>query len=313
MPQLLYSKLILSFLAQVKAKAFTILQEEMQLESIRGYPLHFTVFEDPTLLGYYKPDLYELGISKTLLGTDHWIDVLRHELAHFYTHFKHGNTALPHGTEFQTTCDKFSWGPSIKSAHSKKTAAMRKMEKLLALSTSSNPHEAESALLKAQALAIDLPPQDSDTLALSRPITLKRASQKLHAIASMVRPFGVSVVINKGETNTYLELIGHQDNVNLATQTALFLNHELEQLYKAESSIKGTRAKNAFFTGLAEGYLAKINQNKALIKAPPIDMIYPRLSTSKITLSSHSARKLGQKRGLKLNLGKKRWLEKKKS
>ncbi|MCH9613568.1 MAG: hypothetical protein SP1CHLAM54_05730 [Chlamydiia bacterium] len=304
MRQQLYSKLILSFLSNVKKRALEILADEMHLHSIKGYPLHFTVFEDPNLLGYYKPDLYEIGISKTLLGTDHWVDVLRHELAHFYTHFKHGNTQTPHGHEFQTTCDKFSWGAHIKQATSIKTTKQRQLEKLLALSQSTNPHEAESALLKAQSLATELPEPETDTLALARPITVKRATQKLHAIASITRTFGISVVLNRGQTHTYLELIGYPENVKLATQTALFLSHELEELYKNEQTLKGMRAKNAFFTGLAEGYLAKLNKETALIPAPPITMIYPRLSSARIQTSNHFARKLGQKRGKNLSLKK---------
>lgn len=304
MRQQLYSKLILSFLQTVKKRALEILADEMQLHSIRGYPLNFTVFEDPSLLGYYKPDLYEIGISKTLLGTNHWVDVLRHELAHFYTHFKYGDTKMPHGDEFCATCDKFSWGNNIKQATLTKTAKQRQLEKLLALSKSANANEAKAALIKAQSLATTLPEPESDILALSRPITVKRANQKLHAIAAIARTFGISCVINRGQNNTYLELIGYPENVQLATQTALYLDHELEELYKEEHSLKGRRAKNAFFTGLAEGYLAKLNKETSLIQAPPIDMVYQRLKSARIQASDHRARQVGQQRGQSLSLKK---------
>ena len=74
---------------------------------------------------------------------------------------------------------------------------------------------------------------------------------------------------DNGEEATKLdriEVTGSRTNVELADYVANFLDQELERLFsvyqKEHSDLKGQRAKNSFFKGMAEGYVEKIKKTQ---------------------------------------------------
>ncbi len=90
-------------------------------------------------------------------------DVIRHELAHYLTFINHGAQAPSHGAEFRALCAQMGWGEEVYKATTcldggrnapdiEESGVFRKVQKLMALATSSNKNEAELAMIKSQQL-----------------------------------------------------------------------------------------------------------------------------------------------------------------
>ena len=137
-----------------------------------------------------------------------------------------------------------------------KSALFRKIEKLMALSTSSNSYEAELALLKSQELVLKhnidttfVTGQPEEQMHLKRIIKERRETAKMRCIARILETFFVSVIFNRGQEYTYLEVLGEEANIEIAEYVAGFLDNELESLWnqaQKKTGIKGATAKNSF-------------------------------------------------------------------
>ncbi|WP_194848531.1 SprT-like domain-containing protein [Candidatus Neptunochlamydia vexilliferae] len=326
--EILYSKTILAFLKKVKGLAQEILTEEMSLPVGRSrfhigalsYPLHFTVFDHPSKLGYFQHDLYEIGINKLfLLEEEETIkDLLRHELAHYMTFIEHGPDVSPHGKEFREICKKYGWSTEVARAQVSIEKAVKnkqivdKVRKLLSLATSPEPKEAEAATLKAQELLAKYNVkfhEEDDPIHLLRVLQKKRGSAKLQAIASILRLFFVYPIFNHGKGVLYLEILGDPLNIEVAEYVAHFLDHHFELLWKEakkeEPRLKGTVAKNSFFRGIAEGYEKKgLPTSRTLIQIEKsLAAIYPQITSRKVSYHhSEAAAKKGREKGKGLKI-----------
>ncbi|MCB1106769.1 MAG: DUF2786 domain-containing protein [Chlamydiia bacterium] len=328
---ILYSTTILAFLSKVKHLSFQILREEMGLGTARSrftykglsFPLHFVVFDHPSKLGFYSPDLYEIGINKVfLLEKEERIkEILRHELAHMITFIDFGKGVSHHGKEFRSVCERFGWPKEVSKAtvHFEKVVKnqrlVQKVQKLLSLANSPNPAEAREATLKAQELVkkyhLNIAPDEEETV-LIRVLEKKRGSAKLQAIASILRTFLVYPVFNRGKEQIYLEITGSPIATEVAEYVAHFLDHHFEVLWKEaqkeDPSLKGTTSKNSFFRGLADGYQNKNSPSKALIKIENqltlmASKIYPHLrSVSSSYDHVEKGAKKGREKGQKLKI-----------
>ncbi|WP_420422616.1 SprT-like domain-containing protein [Simkania sp.] len=328
---LLYSETLLLFLKKVKKEARTIIQKEMALKcgprrfwvGNVGYPLHFVAFDHPSKMGYFDPEMYEIGVNKCFLfETDENLkDLLRHELAHYLTFITHGSSVSPHGREFREICSLYGWKTEVTRAtvsSEKRQKSLRiaeKIQKLFSLSQSHNLHEAELALCKARELLLKYHQthmtQDSEEMEIHRLTKQKRASTKLQTIASILKHFFVYPVFNHGKGCVYLEIFGSPVNIEIATYVGHFLERELEILWK-NSNLKGLRAKNSFFRGIAHGYEKKMQSvpqdEKAIISlenqlAITAAKAYPHLSSSFSRCSiDMEATLLGKDRGSKLQI-----------
>lgn len=328
---LLYSETISLFLKKVKQEARSILKHEMGLHLGRqrfwvkqtGYPLHFVVFEHPSKCGYFDPEMYEVGINKCyLFESDEALrDLLRHELAHYITFIEHGVSVPHHGKEFHAVCKRYGCKAEVARATTqpKETAEslriLQRVQKLLALSSSHHAHEAEAALVKARELLlkyhIENVSLESEEMEMHRLIKQKRCSAKLHAIASILKHFFVYTVFNHGKGCVYLEVFGSSVNVEIATYVGRFLEREFEELWKL-SSLKGLRAKNSFFRGIAKGYDQKMHplprEKGALIQlnhqlTHAASQAYPHLAkTSMNSRIDSNAAKVGLEKGKNLSI-----------
>jgi len=328
---LLYSETICLFLKKVKKEAQAIIKNDMALKcgSRRfwlkdiGYPLHFVVFEHPTKMGYFDAEMYEIGVNKCFLfeETTSLQDLLRHELAHYLTFIIYGPSVPHHGQEFRQVCALYGWETEVKRATippAKQRQTLRmveKVQKLFALSQSHHTHEAELAMLKARELLIKYHltnvSEEKEEMHIHRLFKQKRSSAKLQAIASILKHFFVYPVFNQGKNCVYLEIFGDPINLEIATYVGHFLDKELERLWK-HSSLKGLRAKNSFFRGLAQGYDQKMkplpNQEKAIVSlenqlAKAASKAYPNLSTTSCrSFADLKATRLGSDLGKKLQI-----------
>ncbi|MCH9613094.1 MAG: hypothetical protein S4CHLAM102_15980 [Chlamydiia bacterium] len=324
----LYSHKYDLFLQKVREEAVSILTHEMKLQVFRSkvmfnttlIPLQYVLFEHPSKLGFFHLQYYEIGVNKMYIhqSTEDLVNLLRHELAHFYTHLRYGPDISDHGPEFKQVCKQFGWANTISRAKipfealQQKAEIATKVEKLLALAKSSNAHEAALAAQKAQSLLAKhhletpQPAHDDQEYAMRRIWTQKRSSSKLIAITEILRTFYVIPVINHTEQGCTLEIFGTKVNVEIAHHAFDFLNHEFEKRWKEAAHLKGTRAKNSFFTGIARGYINESTPTKALVlqhTKEALPLAYPRLrkhtSSTQIDSSAHQA---GRREGKKVKV-----------
>lgn len=357
MTTFLYSRTILSYLRRVKLLARDILKQEMRL-SVRGerfsigntsYPLSFVVFEGDKRLGYFAHETFEIGINRhAMLMTkpEELKNLLRHELAHYLMFIRYGHGVSAHGPEFRELCKSYGWGEGVYAASSRSISTpdreplhlrderiLSKIQKILALTTSNNPHEAEQATIKANSLLTkynlreiqSLEPGGAQELDedmwVKRILNKKRANAKLNCIISILRTFYVYPVLNYGTNIVYLEVFGNKTNTSIAEHVGIFLDQELEKLWhkvqKEHPHLKGLASKNSFMRGVAKGYCNKIEtlkqdyspaDQKALIVLEnqltlAMEMAYPKLShRSSSYRNCEKASAIGKKEGQKLQI-----------
>lgn len=338
-----YSQNIGRFLHKAKRLAKEILAQEVGLRVVgdrfyndresASYPLSIVLYNNKKMLGYFDSDFFEIGLHECLMGAreEQLKNLLRHELAHYVTFMTYGNYVQAHGSEFRLFCQERGWGEAVYKATTclddggeviqSDSSLLRKVQKLMALSTSNNRHEAEQALIKAQQLLLkyNLEPSFSDAeeerIYLKRILKRKREDGQMRAIAKILETFFVNTVYRRSQGFIVLEILGNRVNIEIADYVADFLQRELDQLWKATQKehphLKGQVAKNSFYTGLAKGYCHKVqalNQDYSVHALMVIEkkladakaLVYKRLSSSRSTrshcsLSAHLGENLGRK------------------
>ncbi len=341
---ILYSKKIIEFTQKIKLTIKTVLSKEVGLKVGRdrfldwkqraSYPINIVIYNNKKMLGYFDPHFYELGFHECLMHKQQLGDVIRHELGHYLAFIIHGEAIQPHGAEFRALCQRFGWGEEVyrattcledgqQVAEAEESPILRRVQKLMALATSSNEHEAEQAMIKSQALLLkhnlDFHSVD-EKVCLKRILKQKRESSKMRAIGKILETFFVSIVFHRATDAIYLEILGDLVNVEIAEYVAIVLDRELENLWvqaKGQANLKGAIAKNSFFLGLAKGYCNKIEAFKReynrevkngliviqqkLVEAKA--MAYPHLTTTRRS-GTHCAQSaaLGERMGRQLNI-----------
>lgn len=255
------------------------------------FPISVVVYEGGSDLGHFNPTYYQIALNRKLIyqAKDSVLrDILKHELAHYLTFLEYG-AVQAHGPEFRETCQRYGFPDEIAFASMNLEHAnlskegdidseriLEKVKKLLQLAQSSNPHEAELATVKANALLLrhNLDHMnlnnDDEPVYLDRVLVQKRKDAKISAIYDMLRHFIVKTVISYGKNSCCLEVSGSLTNVKLAVYVGNFLDKEFEHLWalaKREHGLQGLRAKNSFFLGIAKGFDEKMKESKENLSA----------------------------------------------
>lgn len=343
---ILYSETLYAFLRHAENMTKEILETECKIKTNRTrflignttWPLNFVCFEGDSRWAYFDSSFYQIGLNKKLAGRikDSVLrDLLRHELAHYLTRVFHGENVDPHGTEYHSVCASFGWPLEVSQAQSDlfqdhenttgdlaSDALVEKVKKLLALSTSSNPHEAEQATLKANQLILKHHLSkaglftNEEELCVLTVMRSNRKSTLMVATYDILTHFMVKPLLNYGKSEVRLDVIGDRSQVQLADYVGSFLQRELELLWK-DSGLKGLRAKNSFYTGIARGYRMKLEEarksyspieKQALIKVEKvreesIRKFFGGLGSSKSgQVMDGSAFERGTKAGMNLNI-----------
>ncbi len=345
---LIYSKKIVQFIGEITATIKNVLAHEVRLRVAgnyfydrrqqSSYPIKVVISNQNNVLGYFDPNFYELGFHECLMFANKYQlgNVIRHELAHYITFINYGALKTPHAPEFREFCERVGWGEEVYKASfdlkveadaMQENGVLRKVQKLLALATSSNQYEAEQAMIKSQELLLQYnidaqyAQQDNDEkVFLKRIMKQKRKNAKMQAIARILGTFFVSVVYARQGEFVYLDIVGSSVNIEIAEYVAQVLDNELDRLWQqaqTEKRLKGMVARNSFFRGIAIGYCNKIQAlkgaynddarralmiiDKQLITAK--EMIYERLkhTYSKGRCCSLSAA-LGEQMGRELHI-----------
>ena len=118
----------------------------------------FSTLEASDKLGYFDSTQNLIVLTENLLGDaakEMRENVFLHELAHYVDYLRHHNTA--HDATFRAVCNELGVDPDysyavVRNYIEKKQNMQKKVEKLVALSSSDFEGEAESAISKAKAL-----------------------------------------------------------------------------------------------------------------------------------------------------------------
>lgn len=160
---------------------------------------------------------------------------------------------------------------------------LEKIKKLLRLAGSSNQHEAELALLKAQELAIEAnidfaaarmaaDSENTEEEMIKESVAegkRKCIAQKLVS-AILLKYFNVYVVYGGNRQNgMFIHYIGKKNDVSLAIEINSFLCQEFMQRWRQYKLIKGVSLdlRNTFLFGMWEGLSGKLQRQKDSIEA----------------------------------------------
>lgn len=298
----IYNSTFSNFLAILREKMVNILQGELGLKFNRTrflyknkyIPIDIVLFEDNKKLGFFDLHAYKIAINKRLIFHENITDlenILRHEIAHLIT-FLDNPTSKPHQSDFHETCKRYKWGRDVWEATTNINLSSEsyniqknldhifpKLQKLLNLSSSSNVHESNLALLKANQLLLKFNIEESKFHELRQQVSQthvrrilngKKSNAKHMAICEILKTFFVYPIHSYGHEGFYIEIIGRKSNVDIAEYVAKFLDQELERmwtLHKKISNQNGPTAKNSFMKGVQKGYLQKINEVNKLLNS----------------------------------------------
>ena len=110
-------------------------------------------------LAYWDPRRRIISFNEEFLLTEPWLEVeevLRHEMAHQYVDEELRVDESPHGPAFQALCQRLAIDGAArrkaKPEDARVSRLQQRLKKLFALAKSENQHEAEQAMVRAQAL-----------------------------------------------------------------------------------------------------------------------------------------------------------------
>jgi hypothetical protein len=240
-------------------------------------------------LGAWLSERREICLSHDFVLNHPWDsvrEVLLHEMAHQYTEeILHVHDETPHGPAFRDACRLFRANPEAtvetvpldvlvaNGRHTPADSLLLRIRKLMALSKSSNPHEAEAAMTKAHQLIrrynLDLLAHDEKRGFLSvfvgKP-ALRHRREDYH-LGALLREFyfvsGIWVpayVIEKEKAGTVLELSGTVENLRIATYVHGFVHHFIESCWEEYKGRKRgvARRRSDYAVGILEGFRSKL-------------------------------------------------------
>jgi len=227
----------------------------------------------------------EISVGLHLVMNHPWAvvrDILHHEMAHQLAHeLAGGDTGPPHGPLFREACRLLGADPGgsanyrflSQSPPETLSAADRmllRIQKLLKLSESPNPFEAEAALAKAHRLMARYNIDGSAARgALNGYISVVLGSAALrhgkecYMLAGLLQDFyfvsGIwipSYVVEKGKMGRVLEISGTRRNVRIAAYVHDYVQGCIERLWEAYRREKkpGGRRRSDFAAGIIDGF-----------------------------------------------------------
>lgn len=286
----------------IKAWTFQLSEDYLQILYAYKLKLKKPVFEIRALgrrWAQWDPETRTMTFSTQLIEKHSWnvvLEILKHEMAHQYVTDVFGSDES-HGPLFKEACEKLgiaewarkseseletlvSLGESQKS--DEENRLLSRVEKLLALATSTNEHEALSAMQKVQELYtkynLDRIESKKTSQYLSEIIFThkKRLERYQYVICSILNEhFFVEVIHSslydplKLTEFKVIELLGTRENVQMAEYVYHFLMNQTDILwnhYRKERP-KNPRARRSFSLGVATGFRDKLDlHRKQVIK-----------------------------------------------
>lgn len=232
-------------------------------------------------LGAWVKGTRTLRLSARLL-TRSWselIEVLKHEMAHQYVdEVLHVVDETAHGASFRETCrargiDARSAAPEESGLpNADELRILERIEKLLALASSDNQNEAETAMATARRLMLKYNIEQRPPAAaygfrhLGAPTGRRMAWQR--SLANLIAEFFfVEIIIIpvyrplEGKMGSVVEACGSKTNLDVAEYAYVFLERAAQHLWqehKRRSQIQSNADKQSYLLGVMTGFREKL-------------------------------------------------------
>ncbi|MFM8316144.1 MAG: SprT-like domain-containing protein [Deltaproteobacteria bacterium] len=280
----------------IRAWTFQLAEDYLQILFAYKIKLKKPVFEIRPLgnrWGQWDPETRTMTFSERLIETHPWnivLEILKHEMAHQYVTDIFGSDES-HGPLFKQACDKLGvafWARKAESElealiklgelenNEEESRLLNRVEKLLALATSTNEHEALAAMQKVQQLYVkynlERVEKNQNVQYLSKIIFThkKRLERYQYVICSILNEhFFVEVIhsslydAKKLSEFKVIEILGTRENVQMAEYVYHFLMNQIEILWKGyqKERHKNPRARRSFSLGVATGFRDKLERH----------------------------------------------------
>lgn len=245
--------------------------------------------EGRDVLGQWDRRHRRIVLSRPFVMSASWgdvLEVLKHEMAHQYTHEVLGATdETAHGPAFRGVCERMGIDaaaaglPGARSDDDDRMRLLQRVSNLLALAESSNRHEAENAAAAAQKLMlrhnIELCSRAERRRYafryLGEPKGRRQESEHILA-AILAEHFFVEAIWvagyrpADGKRGSVLELSGTPENLEIACYVHGFLEQTAERLWKEHKSQHGihkNRERRTYIAGVMEGFAERLGKEKA--------------------------------------------------
>jgi len=277
--------------AELGRRLLLALQSEWRLASSLYFrnqlkPPAFELSDATTFLGRWDATSRTLSIQREFALRQPWPqvrEVLKHEMAHQYVHEALGiMDESAHGPAFRTVCkahgfDAAARGLPLSPEGEDDLRILRKVEKLLSLAQSPNPHEAQSAMHAAQQLLAQYnlsAPLASDYSVrwLGTPRTRMFAHEKLlggllteHFLVAGI--YVQAFIPSTAKTGLVLEICGPRANVEIAAYVFDFMQRTAERLWQEDKVARNDRSDRERLTFLAAvmaGFREKLGRDQTL-------------------------------------------------
>ena len=243
------------------------------------------VLHDGANLGTFDPRTRQLSIQRELAYRGRWgqvVEVLRHEMAHQFVHeIQQIHDEAPHGPAFRKVCAQR--GIDARAAGLPEGGdgdldrLLRKVRRLVALSESDNPHEAQAAARRARQLLAEhdltLTPDDARyTFRQLGPAKQRFAIWEKAILTILEDHFGVRALYNaaflpdRGKWGWVLEIVGTVEHVEVAAYVHDALLHHADHAWRAHKKaqgLKGNKHRRNFLYGLMRGFLEALEASSA--------------------------------------------------
>lgn len=296
--------------------------------------------DSTAFFGRFEARSRRIELSRSMVEKQPWAvvrEVLRHEMAHQYvTEVLGVRDESAHGPAFQRLCERLGIDPTSRGlpeaagVDPEKVRLLRKVQRLLALAESDNPHEAEAAMARAHAL---MRTHNLETLQQGSPrrftyrqlgAPMLRVSAHERILAGLIgKHFFVQVVTigvylpGRNVHGSAFEASGTPENVDMAEYVYTFVSRAAERAWEARPELSG-RLKGRFLAGVMMGFHEKLDaqaarceQEEGLVWTGDPDLRdwferrYPRLHKGrKVTVAADEAWASGHQAGQDIVLHK---------
>lgn len=322
-------------------------------------PAALELYDSETHWGQWISETRTIRVSRKLIKSYPWfqvLGVLKHEMAHQLVEELEGHQIMDekmHGETFRDACkklgvpDEFSKSSINLQENSldwrdKKTdeateRMLEKVRKLLALASSSNEHEALSAMNRVREIYArhNIEQWEANKTPDFYHLVITRKSKRLETyekkiIGILVGHFFVQVIAGQlydastGDRYRSIELIGNRESVLMAEYVYHFLLQQSEALVQNAGPLSRV-AKKSYRLGVLTGFAQKLSAQETTVETQDsqlskalvvlqndkkrdryISQVYPRLRTltSARQQLDRSAYSQGQAEGRKITLNK---------
>jgi len=243
--------------------------------------------------GYWSLEKREICLSRDLVRNYSWgtvREILHHEMAHqLAQEVLGGQFEKPHGPAFQHACVLLRANPKASGNYptledrihsdisSDEDRLLVRIQKLMALAESSNQHEAELAMTKANELMTrfnislmkNKTKQNYESIFVGKPAL--RQSRDMRYLSILLNKFYYveciwvpAYVVEKEKMGRVLELSGTSQNIQIAEYVYYFVRNFIESQwnqYKKEKKLSHHRRVD-FAEGIIDGFQYKLKRQQ---------------------------------------------------